>query len=115
MFLLYPPGNIGAEIVGLFFMVILQYVKLNNPCTASETELKAYHLSEEAEKMTGGAEDLKAKISGTLQIAMGMGQLMIAPMIAGFGIIDTIKAIDLDTISISLGVPKISTCSCYLS
>ena len=115
MFLLYPPGNIGAEIVGLFFMVILQYVKLNNPGTASETELKAYHLSEEAEKMTEGAEDLKAKISGTLQIAMGMGQLMIAPMIAGFGIIDTIKAIDLDTISISLGVPKISTCSCYLS
>ena len=43
MFLVYPPGNIGTEIVGLFFMVILQYVKLNNANTANKTELKAYH------------------------------------------------------------------------
>ena len=43
MFLVYPPGNIGTEIVGLFFMAILQYVKLNNANTANKTELKAYH------------------------------------------------------------------------
>ena len=44
MFLVYPPGNIGTEIVGLFFMLILQYVKLNNANTANKTELRAYHI-----------------------------------------------------------------------
>ena len=43
MFLVYPPGYIAAEIVGLFFMLLLQYVKLNNANTANKTELKAYH------------------------------------------------------------------------
>ena len=56
--------------------------------------------------MTGGAEGLKNKISGTQQMAMGMSQQMIAPMIAGFGMTDTVKAIDLDCISISIGVPQ---------
>ncbi len=62
--------------------------------------------AKEAEKMTGGAEGLKTKISGTQQMAMGMGQNMVAPMIGQFGMTDTVKALDLDTISISLGVPK---------
>ena len=44
MFLVYPPGNIGTEIVGLFFMLILQFVKLNNANTANKTELRAYHI-----------------------------------------------------------------------
>ena len=44
MFLVYPPGNIGSEIVGLFFMLILQYVKINNANTANKTELRAYHI-----------------------------------------------------------------------
>ena len=44
MFLVYPPGNIGTEIVGLFFMLILQYVKINNANTANKTELRAYHI-----------------------------------------------------------------------
>ena len=44
MFLVYPPGNIATEIVGLFFMLILQYVKLNNANTANKTELRAYHI-----------------------------------------------------------------------
>ena len=43
MFLVYPPGYIASEIVGLFFMILLQYVKLNNANTANKTELKAYH------------------------------------------------------------------------
>ena len=43
MFLVYPPGNIATEIVGLFFMLLLQYVKLNNANTANKTGLKAYH------------------------------------------------------------------------
>ena len=29
--LVYPPGNLGTEIVGLFFLAILQYVKLGMP------------------------------------------------------------------------------------
>ncbi len=62
--------------------------------------------AKEAEKLTGGAEGLKAKISGTQQIAMGMSQQMIAPMIDSFGMTETVKVMDLDTISISLGVPK---------
>lgn len=62
--------------------------------------------AKEAEKMTGGADSLKNKISGTQQMAMGMTQQMIAPMIASFGMTDTVKAIDLDCISISIGIPK---------
>jgi len=62
--------------------------------------------AKEAEKMSGGAEGLKTKISGTQQMAMGMGQSMVAPMISGFGMTDTVKVIDLDCISISLGVPQ---------
>ena len=38
MFLVYPPGYIGTEIVGLFFITILQYVKLNNANTANKTK-----------------------------------------------------------------------------
>ena len=44
MFLVYPPGNIGTEIVGLFFFFFLQYVKINNANTANKTELRAYHI-----------------------------------------------------------------------
>ena len=62
--------------------------------------------AKEAEKMTGGAEGLKTRISGTQQMAMGMSQQMIAPMIDSFGMTETVKVMDLDTISISLGVPK---------
>ena len=42
-------------------------------------------------------------------MAMGMGQGFIIPMLTQFGVADTIKAIDLDSISISLGVPKYKT------
>ena len=62
--------------------------------------------AKEAEKMTGGAEGLKYQIKGAQQTVMGMSQGMIAPMINNFEMKDTVKAIDLDTISISLGVPK---------
>ena len=37
---------------------------------------------------------------------MGMSQEMIAPMINSLQMTDTVKGMDLDTISISLGVPK---------
>ena len=44
MFLIYPGGTLAPEIVGLFFLLILQYVKLNNANTANKTEIKAYHV-----------------------------------------------------------------------
>ena len=44
MFLVYPPSTIGPELVGLFFFLILQYVKLDNANTANKTELNAYHV-----------------------------------------------------------------------
>ena len=59
----------------------------------------------EAEKMSGGPEGLKARITGTQQMAMGVSQQILA-MAAGMGYADLAKTIDLDTISISLGVPK---------
>ena len=65
--------------------------------------------AKEAEKQTGGAEGLKTKISQTQQMVMGMGQGFIIPMLTQFGVADTIKAIDLDSISISLGVPTYKT------
>ena len=62
--------------------------------------------AKEAEKMSGGAEGLKFRIKGAQDMVMGMSQGMIAPMINTMQMTDTVKAIDLDTISISIGVPK---------
>ena len=62
--------------------------------------------AKEAEKATGGAEGLKAKVAGTQQMAMGMVQQMVVPMIASSGMADTVKVLDLDCITISLGVPQ---------
>ncbi len=42
--LVYPPGILGAEIVGIFFILILQYVKLGNANTANKTEIRPYHV-----------------------------------------------------------------------
>ena len=42
--LVYPPNNLGPEIVGLVFLLILQYIKLGNANTANKTELKNYHI-----------------------------------------------------------------------
>ena len=42
--LVYPPGYLGSEIAGLFFLLILQYIKLENANTANKTEIKAYHV-----------------------------------------------------------------------
>ena len=62
--------------------------------------------AKEAEKMSGGAEGFKSRIIATQQIATGMANSVIAPIIAGYGLIDKIKVIDLDSISISLGIPQ---------
>ena len=62
--------------------------------------------AKEAEKTAGGSEDLKTKISGAQMMAMGMGSSYVAPMLANFGMTDTVKALDLDSFSISIGVPQ---------
>ena len=62
--------------------------------------------AKEAEKKAGGSEDLKTKISGAQMMAMGMGQQMVTPMIDSFGMTETVKALDLDSFSISIGVPQ---------
>ena len=62
--------------------------------------------AKEAEKMVGGSENLKSKISGTQQITIGMVKNLIVPIISTFGLKDTVKATDLDKISISLSVPN---------
>jgi len=62
--------------------------------------------AKEAEKATGGSEGLKNKITGTQQMAMGTVQGVVVPMLTTFGIIETVKVLDLDCITISLGVPK---------
>ena len=71
-------------------------------CAKLKLEYDANVLAEEGAR----AEGLKTKISVTQQIAIGMSQQMIAPMIDTFGMTETVKVMDLDTISISLGVPK---------
>ena len=35
---------LASEIIGLFFILILQYVKLRNANTANKTEWKPYHI-----------------------------------------------------------------------
>ena len=62
--------------------------------------------AKEAEKMSGGSDGLKAKITQYQQMAMGMVQVMVVPMLTQFGMADTAKILDLDYITISLGVPS---------
>jgi len=62
--------------------------------------------AKEAEKQTGGAEGLKTKIAGTQQMAIGFVQGMLVPMLTSFGMADTAKVLNLDLITISLGVPS---------
>lgn len=62
--------------------------------------------AKEAEKKAGGTDDLKTKIAGAQMMAMGFGSQMIPGMLESFGIKDIVKALDLDSISISLGVPN---------
>ena len=62
--------------------------------------------SREAEKMSGGAEGLKTKISRNQQVFFGMIHAFCIPMIQKLGLVEVVKATDLDKISISLSVPK---------
>jgi hypothetical protein len=56
--------------------------------------------------MSGGSEGLKNKVVGYQQKAMTIVQQLVIPLIDSFGMVDTAKVLDLDYISISLGVPK---------
>ena len=42
--LVYHPKVLASEIIGLFFILILQYVKLRNANTANKTEWMPYHI-----------------------------------------------------------------------
>ena len=62
--------------------------------------------AKEAERMYGGSEKLKTKISNTQQMTKGLLQNLIVPMINNFGMKEDVKAAELDKIYISLTVPK---------
>ena len=64
------------------------------------------YTAKDLEKQTGGKEGLKEKILQTQQMAIGMVQSFVIPIVTQFGMIELIKSIDLDYISLSLGVPK---------
>ena len=70
--------------------------------------------AKEAEKMSGGSEGLKNRITGSQQMAMGMVSNFLIPMLRTFGIEEPAKALDLDSISISVGVPRYKN-GCALS
>ena len=71
-----------------------------------DAKVLAWEGAKEAEKQAGGSEDLKTKICGAQMMAMGMGSSYVAPMIANLGMTDTVKALDLDSFSISIAVPQ---------
>ena len=60
--------------------------------------------AKEAERMYGGSENLKPQIRGVQQSIIVLVKQYIVPIISD--IKDTVKATDLDKISISLSVPK---------
>ena len=62
--------------------------------------------AKEAERMYGGSEKLKSKISAYQQMTIGLVKNLIVPMISNYGLKETVNATDLDKISISLSVPK---------
>ena len=58
------------------------------------------------EKLPGGAEGFKRQLSGYHGMATGAGQQMVKPAIEGMGFTATLKSLNLDTISIAVGIPK---------
>ena len=42
--LVYHPKVLASEIIGIFFILILEYVKLRNANTANKTEWMPYHI-----------------------------------------------------------------------
>ena len=70
-------------------------------------EYDAKVLKGEGEKsVPGGAEGFKRQLSGFHGQATVGGQQMAKPMLEGFGLLDTIKLLNLDSISLAAGVPK---------
>jgi hypothetical protein len=60
----------------------------------------------EVEKLPGGAEGFKKQLSGYHEMAKTSGQQMIKPTLDGMGFTDKVQSLNLDTISITAGVPK---------
>ena len=58
------------------------------------------------EKLPGGAEGFKRQLSGYHGMATGAGQQMVKPAVEGMGFTETLKSLNLDTISIAAGIPK---------
>ena len=58
------------------------------------------------EKLPGGAEGFKRQLSGYHTMATGAGQGMLKPAVEGMGLTNTLKSLNLDTISLAAGVPK---------
>lgn len=60
----------------------------------------------EVKKLPGGAEAFKQQIGQYHAMAQGMGKNMIKPAVEGMGFVDSLKALNLDTISVAGGIPK---------
>ena len=43
-YLVYPPGNLETEIIGLFFLLIIQLIKINNANKANKAEMIWNHV-----------------------------------------------------------------------
>ena len=60
----------------------------------------------EVSKLPGGAAGVKQQIGQYHAMAKGMGQNMVKPAVEGMGFTDSLKALNLDCISIAGGIPK---------
>ena len=74
-----------------------------------DAKIFAGESAKEAEKMTGVGKGLETKIAAIQQLTIGMAQGFLIPMIIQFGMAEAVKSIDLDCITIILGLPKYQT------
>jgi len=104
--------KIDAEKIQKKFDKFVNFLRFLNSFEGNKIKLEydakilAGESAKEAERMYGGSEKLKTKISNTQQMIKGLLQNLIVPMINNFGMKEHVEAAELDKISISLTVPK---------
>ena len=97
--------KLNDEIIQAKFNKVVSYLNFINSFIGAKLKLEydakffAGEWAKEAEKKVEGSEDLKTKKNGAQMMSMGIGQSLVAPMIAGFGMTDTVNALDVYSIS----------------
>ena len=104
--------KISDEKVKKKFEKFLGYLNLVNAFIGAKVKLEfdskvlKSEGDKEVKKLPGGAEGVKQQIGQYHAMAQGMGKNMVKPAVDGMGFADSLKALNLDCLSIAGGIPR---------